>query len=661
MIKPTILSRYLAGDATDEESQLCEELLNEPRSVEHLIGELEANPTDDSLLETLRNLENHSTQFNLENAEPKSLVEQIQSLVANQSVGQDDFDRFLAPPESSDEIGRIAHYRVVEFIASGGMGLVFKAEDSKLNRMVCIKVLKPSLATNRGAVARFEREVQAAARLRNTRITTVLEFGEHKEVPYLVMELLEGQSLRDKLTIEGKFAPEVARKLTIQIAEGLRYAHQRGYLHRDIKPENIWVTPEGDVKLLDFGLTRSFEGTTNLTHSGTILGTPTYMSPEQVQGKELDAKSDLFSVGTVLFEMLTGESPFGKSNLFSTMMSVANDAITFPETTDPNSIPEDLQQLIHSLLKKSPEDRMESADQLITALTSEDGAALISKTRSKKSPISLVSVGLVGGVVGACCLALAFALYQFNDKGTLIVEADPSVNVSIANEEVSIEDPQTGKRFKVAIGETPLPSGVYQLQMQDESGQYTLSSEVIAIRRGEQQIVRIELKSDSPSEAKSQTAENKATPSKATPTLTLAELPTLSAAELKRKLKIQPGDALFRNAIVTKPTNRSDITNWSIETAFQFSNHTRINSDGSRIATYSKFTDNRVTLWNRDSQPTHIIPAQDKVLEIVWSPYPDVIAVVENGKRRKQITVWKVFEDHLEAIDIIPSDGQRIA
>ena len=344
MIKPTILSRYLAGDATDEESQLCEELLNEPRSVEHLIGELEANPTDDSLLETLRNLENHSTQFNLENAEPKSLVEQIQSLVANQSVGQDDFDRFLAPPESSDEIGRIAHYRVVEFIASGGMGLVFKAEDSKLNRMVCIKVLKPSLATNRGAVARFEREVQAAARLRNTRITTVLEFGEHKEVPYLVMELLEGQSLRDKLTIEGKFAPEVARKLTIQIAEGLRYAHQRGYLHRDIKPENIWVTPEGDVKLLDFGLTRSFEGTTNLTHSGTILGTPTYMSPEQVQGKELDAKSDLFSVGTVLFEMLTGESPFGKSNLFSTMMSVANDAITFPETTDPNSIPEDLQQ-----------------------------------------------------------------------------------------------------------------------------------------------------------------------------------------------------------------------------------------------------------------------------------------------------------------------------
>ena len=249
MNDPSLLSKYLAGNASDEEVQRCEKMLQESENLNDLICEIDGSPASDSLVETLRNLGNHSTKYNPNDSNPKSLVEQIQSLVASPPIDQDDFDRILSPAESSDEIGRIAHYRVIEFIAGGGMGLVFKAEDSKLNRLVCIKVLNPSLAKNRGAVARFAREAKAAAKLRNTRITTVLEFGEHKELPFLVMELLEGQSLRDKINAEGKLSPAIARKLTIQIAEGLRYAHERGYLHRDIKPENIWVTPEGDIKL----------------------------------------------------------------------------------------------------------------------------------------------------------------------------------------------------------------------------------------------------------------------------------------------------------------------------------------------------------------------------------------------------------------------------
>ncbi len=659
MIKPSILSKYLAGDATDEETQLCEEFLQEPGSIEELMGQRDSTPAGDSLLETLRNLGNRTTQHDRENVEPKSLVEQIQSLVASQPVGQEEFDRILSPAESSDEIGRIAHYRVIEFIASGGMGLVFKAEDSRLNRLVCIKVLNPLLATNRDAVARFEREVQSAAKLRNTRITTVLEFGEHKQLPYLVMELLEGQSLRDKLAVEGKLSPAVARKLTIQIAEGLRYAHQRGYLHRDIKPENIWVTPEGDIKLLDFGLARTLETTTNLTQSGMILGTPTYMSPEQIQGKELDEKSDLFSVGTVLFEMVAGESPFGKSNLFSTMMSVANDSLAFPDSTG-NEIPDDLKTVIQSLLQKSPEDRLESSDQLIAALNSEDGTVLMPKTEAKKSRMSPVFTSLIGGVVGAACLAFSFLLYQINDKGTLVVEADPSIKVSIANEEVSIEDPQTGKSYKVVIGKTPLRSGVYQLQMTDASGQYTLSSEVITIRRGEQKIVRVELKPN-PNSIVEDSTEGPVLATPAKPAPTLAELPTLDANELKRKLNIQPGEALFRNAIVAKPPARDGVTSWSIEPAFESAYKIRINSNGSRIATQTRSADNKITIWNRDSQPTHIIPAQDKVVQFVWSPDPDIIAIVEIGKRRKQVTVCKLFEDHLEVIDVIPCEGNRIA
>ena len=659
MNNPSLLSKYLAGNASDEEVLQCEKMLQDSNSVEDLISDLDAAHAGDSLVETLRNLGNSTTRHNPADSDSASLVEQSQSLVARPPIGQEEFDRILSPAESSDEIGRIAHYRVIEFIAGGGMGLVFKAEDSKLNRLVCIKVLNPNLATNGESVARFAREAKAAAKLRNTRITTVLEFGEHRELPYLVMELLEGQSLRDKINVAGKLDVSIARKLTIQIAEGLRYAHQRGYLHRDIKPENIWVTPEGDAKLLDFGLARAFEETTNLTHSGTILGTPTYMSPEQVRGKELDARSDLFSVGTVLFEMLTGESPFGKSNLFSTMMSVANDTLAFPETTAPNAIPDDMKPVINSLLQKSPENRMESADQLIVALKG-DGVPRL-KTEATKSGKDRLWVGLLGGVAGACCLALAFLLFQYNDKGTLVVEADPSINVSIADEEVSIEDPQTGKKFKVTIGDHPLPSGVYQLQMIDESGQYMLSSEVIAIRRGEKQIVRLELKPEPASMKPGEIAIKEPVAAKAKSTLSLATLPTLDAAQLKRKLNVQPGDALFKNAIVTEPENRPGVTSWSVEPTFNSMASTRINSDGSRIAILSRHERNKVAIWSRDGQLTQIVPAQDEVREVKWSPDPNIIAVIENGNRRKQVSVWKLFDGYMEAIDVIPGKAEHVA
>ena len=333
------------------------------------------------------------------------------------------------------------------------------------------------------------------------------------------------------------------------------------------------------------------------------------MSPEQVRGKELDARSDLFSVGTVLFEMLTGESPFGKSNLFSTMMSVANDTLAFPETTAPNAISDDMKPVINSLLQKSPENRMESADQLIVALKG-DGVPRL-KTEATKSGKDRLWVGLLGGVAGACCLALAFLLFQYNDKGTLVVEADPSINVSIADEEVSIEDPQTGKKFKVTIGDHPLPSGVYQLQMIDESGQYMLSSEVIAIRRGEKQIVRLELKPESASMKPGEIAIKEPVAAKAKSTLSLATLPTLDAAQLKRKLVWQSGDALFPNALVTEPAQRPGVDSWSIEPSFNGASSTQINSDGSRIATNNTSNDNLVAIRNRDGVLTCLLYTSD--------------------------------------------------
>ncbi|QEG21894.1 serine/threonine protein kinase [Mariniblastus fucicola] len=666
----SLLSKYLAGDANADESLQCEQWLKESGSVEELIGELGLSSNDDSLVETLRSLGNETDTAPPASGESRELLEQIQSLVANRQTAPEDFDRILSPAENSDELGRIAHYRVIEFIAGGGMGLVFKAEDTKLNRLVCIKVLNPSLENNRDAVARFSREAKSAAKLRNTRITTVLEFGEHRELPYLVMELLEGQSLRDKLNVAGKLSPATARKITIQIAEGLRYAHQRGFLHRDIKPENIWVTPEGDVKLLDFGLARAIEESDNLTHSGTILGTPNYMSPEQVQGKDLDAKSDLFSVGTVLFEMLTGESPFGKSNLFSTMMSVANDTLTFPEDTKSTTIPDELRLIVESLLQKSPEDRIGSADQLISALKNVDGKMPSLQPKLNKSAMSPSLAGLLGAFAGACLLALAVLLFQLNDKGTLVVEADPSINVSIANEEVSIEDPQTGKNFKVTIGENPLPSGVYQLQLADESG-YTLSSNIITIRRGEKQIVRVELKPAEPGVAAADVAkENKvkdgevkanvvdAVATASVPNLSLSALPTLDASELNRKLGFVAGKRLFPAANVSNPSPKKGVTSWSVESCFGPSS-TQLNADGSLIA-FSARSSQQTAIRDRSGKLLHLIPAGDSIAEVSWSPDPSVIAVIVNGDMQKRVVVWKLSPDHVEVIDVIPCDCEKI-
>lgn len=656
MIDNSLLKRYLAGEASDDEVQQCEAYLGDPANQCEASRESEFGSLPvDSLVETLRHLGGQTVELDTD-SNSANLVERIQSLVPRQSIGPDELDRILSPPESDDEMGQIGHYRVIEFIAGGGMGLVFKAEDVGLQRLVCIKVLHPMLAASADSKARFAREAKAAAKLRNARITTVLDVGEHRELPFLVMELLDGQSLRDKLNSEGSLEPETARKLTVQIAEGLRYAHRLGYLHRDIKPENIWVTPESDIKLLDFGLARAVDETTNLTNTGTILGTPSYMSPEQVQGKELDARSDLFSVGSVLFEMLTGDSPFGKSNLFSTMMSVANDSLEFPKDSAPNAVPSQLTSIIETLLKKSPEDRLASAEVLIAALEGTEEPDGFAKQAHQGSGINRGWIGLLGGLAGAACVAFAFLLFQLNDKGTLIVEADPSVSVSIANEKVSINDPKTGKKFKVTIGDHPLPSGVYQLEMIDESGQYTLSSDVIVIRRGEKQIVRVELKPI----ARNAIAPNEMNTPEKEPVLTLAEIPTLSANELQRKLNLQPDQALLRNSIVTNPARRPGITSWSIEIPSFDGRSAQLNADGTLIATMSR-NESKVAIWDRNGELVHLIPAQDEIKQILWSPDPNVIAVVENGSLRKQVTVWKLFDGHVEAIDVIPADTTQIA
>ena len=227
---------------------------------------------------------------------------------------------------------RLGPYEILSPIGAGGMGEVYRARDARLGREVAVKVLPESLAGNAGALARFQKEAKAVAALSHPNILAIFDFGSDREVDFAVMELLEGATLRDALD-SGPLPQKQVIDFALQIAKGLCAAHEKGIVHRDLKPENVFVTGEGHVKILDFGLAKrmepvSSEGSTDApteshrTEPGTVMGTVAYMSPEQVRGERLDQRSDIFSFGAVLYEMLTGRKAFAKNSAADTMAAI---------------------------------------------------------------------------------------------------------------------------------------------------------------------------------------------------------------------------------------------------------------------------------------------------------------------------------------------------
>jgi predicted Ser/Thr protein kinase/predicted esterase len=309
-------------------------------------------------------------------------------------------------------------YKIIEVSGRGGMGIVYKAEDAKLKRSVALKFLPPELIQDEEAKERFVLEAQAAAALSHPNICTIHEIDEEEDKSFIAMEYVEGQTLRAKIE-KGPLELEETLNISIQVAEGLEEAHKKGIIHRDVKSANIMVTDKGQAKIMDFGLAK-VKGGTLLTREGITLGTVGYMSPEQAKGKEVDHRSDIWSLGVVLYEMLCGQLPFKGDREASILYSVVHEEPK-PIKEIKRNLPPELQQIINRALKKKPESRYSSAAEMLKDLKKYQDTLRAEKMGAFNLRIFLrrigrprIAVPAVSAVLVICLVAVWFFNRQAN-------------------------------------------------------------------------------------------------------------------------------------------------------------------------------------------------------------------------------------------------------
>ena len=330
---------------------------------------------------------------------------------------------FLAPPLGPDELGRLGSYRILKLLGAGGMGVVFEAEDAQLKRRVALKTMKPRLAAIASARRRFLREAQSAAAVEHDNIVPIYQVGDDRGIPFIAMPLLRGQSLagllaqsaESKQTAKPNASASVeARPLSLgdvlrvgrEIAQGLAAAHEHGLIHRDVKPANIWLEAgSGRAKLLDFGLARSSEEGEQITQVGALLGTPSYMSPEQARGDAVDHRTDLFSLGCVLYQMATGRLPFARRDTMATLLAVTQDQPKPPIDFN-HDLSDELSRLILQLLAKLPANRPQSAQEVVERLQAEESrlAAGLPSGRSASRPLNRRRTLVVSAAAATICV-----------------------------------------------------------------------------------------------------------------------------------------------------------------------------------------------------------------------------------------------------------------
>ena len=354
------LKDLLSGEETSEEFQTasrhvetcrrCQSRLAELSGENELLVDIRESLTDRDQLEPYHSSLNSSVVISFEgnvNDEASAECEPV-------SLG------FLAPPGHPEMLGRIGRYDVERMIGSGGMGIVLKGFDTELHRVVAIKVLKPHLAHNGAARQRFAREARSAAAVVHEHVIPIYDVQPDEETPFLVMQYVPGQSLQTRVDDRGPLKPTEVLRISRQIAAGLSAAHAQGLVHRDVKPANILMEESVDrILISDFGLARTADDAT-LTRTGIVAGTPHYMSPEQASGKSVDHRSDLFSLGSVIYFMCTGRPPFRAEHAMAILNRICHDTHR-PVDEVNRDIPAELAEIVDKLLSKEPKDRFRDA------------------------------------------------------------------------------------------------------------------------------------------------------------------------------------------------------------------------------------------------------------------------------------------------------------
>lgn len=269
-----------------------------------------------------------------------------------------------ASPQPGERIQYLGDYELLEEVARGGMGVVYRARQASLNRIVALKLILAGQVAGAQEIERFHVEAEAAAKLDHPGIVTIYEVGEHNDRHYLSMAYVEGGSLADRLR-EGPLPPREAARCVKRITEAVVYAHERGVIHRDLKPGNVLLDANGDPKVTDFGLAKRIDGDSELTATGQILGTPSYMSPEQAAGRtnEVDTRSDVYALGAILYVLLTGRPPHQADNSVDTLLQVIEQEPVSPRRLN-TSIPKDIDSVCLKCLEKKPSSRYASAAEL---------------------------------------------------------------------------------------------------------------------------------------------------------------------------------------------------------------------------------------------------------------------------------------------------------
>jgi eukaryotic-like serine/threonine-protein kinase len=312
-------------------------------------------------------------------------------------------------PEPSRDSLVDGRYKVVSRLGTGGMADVFLAEDQQLGRKVALKLLHRRFAEDPDFVERFRREAQAAAGLQHPNVVSVYDRGEYDGTYYIAMEYLPGRTLKQLIREEAPLDPIRAIDITIQILKAARFAHRRGIIHRDLKPHNVIVDSADDAKVTDFGIARA--GASDMTETGSIMGTAQYLSPEQAQGHSVNASSDLYSVGVVLYEMLTGRVPFDADAAVTIALKHVSEAPAPPSTINP-SVPPELEQTVLWTLNKNPADRPVDADQLITVLEHCRASIEAGGAGQNTASMEAVVAGAAAGLPTQGALAAAAAAYE---------------------------------------------------------------------------------------------------------------------------------------------------------------------------------------------------------------------------------------------------------